>query len=152
MFLFSHYSEILFPFRPLMFHILQMLQQILELIDLFKAVLFFFNHPNKELLYPFHPWMFLFCPIMFLLLLSFSLRHFCSSSSVLNTRVFVPFSTINVPILPNNAMLVLLLKGEFANFLYGRSDSLKYDIIWSENENLIDRFIPEILMLKVRLK
>ena len=49
-------------------------------------------------------------------------------------------------------MLVLLLKGEFANFLYGRSDSLKYDIIWSENENLIDRFIPEILMLKVRLK
>ena len=37
-------------------------------------------------------------------------------------------------------------------FFIGRSDAPEYDIIWSENENLIDRFIPEILMLKVRLK
>ena len=44
------------------------------------------------------------------------------------------------------------LKGEFVNFFFGRSDAPKYDIIWSENESLIDRFIPEILMLKVRLK
>merc|ERR1712042_354778 len=37
-------------------------------------------------------------------------------------------------------------------FFIGRSDAPKFDIIWSENENLIDRFIPEILMLKVRSK
>ena len=34
-------------------------------------------------------------------------------------------------------------------FFIDRSDAPKYDIIWSENENLIDQFIPEILMLKV---
>ena len=37
-------------------------------------------------------------------------------------------------------------------FFIGRSDAPKYDINWSENENLIDCFIPEILILKVRLK
>ena len=26
----------------------------------------------------------------------------------------------------------------------GSPDAIKYNIIWTENENLIDRFIPEI--------
>ena len=30
------------------------------------------------------------------------------------------------------------LKGEFANFFIGLSDAPKYDIIWTENENLIE--------------
>ena len=30
----------------------------------------------------------------------------------------------------------------------GQCDALKYDIIWSENGNVIDHFIPEILTLK----
>jgi len=30
-------------------------------------------------------------------------------------------------------------KGEFANFIIGLSDAPKYDIIWTKNENLIER-------------
>ena len=41
-----------------------------------------------------------------------------------------------------------MLKGEFAKFLIGSSDAPKYDITWTENENLIDRFPPEILTFK----
>ena len=31
----------------------------------------------------------------------------------------------------------------------GQSDAPKYDTIWSENGDMIDRFIPEILTFKV---
>ena len=42
-----------------------------------------------------------------------------------------------------------MLKGDFANCFIGLlAAAPKYDIIWTENENLIDRFLPEILTLK----
>ena len=37
------------------------------------------------------------------------------------------------------------LKGEFVNFLICPSDATNYDKIWTENGDLIDSFIPEIL-------
>ena len=40
------------------------------------------------------------------------------------------------------------LDGEFANFSIGLYDTLKYDITWTENKKLIDRFLPEILTFK----
>ena len=43
---------------------------------------------------------------------------------------------------------MIVLKGEFANFFIGLSDASKYDIVWTENENLINRFLPEILTPK----
>ena len=36
------------------------------------------------------------------------------------------------------------LKEEFANFFIGLSDAHKYDIIRTENGDVIDRFLPEI--------
>ena len=45
-------------------------------------------------------------------------------------------------------ILALSLKGEFAIFFIGQSDVSKYDDIWSENGDVIDRFIHEILMFK----
>ena len=47
---------------------------------------------------------------------------------------------------------MFLKKESSSNFFTGQFDALKYDIILSENGHVIDRFIPEILMLKVRLK
>ena len=37
------------------------------------------------------------------------------------------------------------------NFFIGVSDIPKYDIIFTENENLLDRFLPEILTFSVRI-
>ena len=45
-------------------------------------------------------------------------------------------------------ILALSLKGEFAIVFIGQSDASKYDDIWSENGDVIDRFIHEILMFK----
>ena len=39
-------------------------------------------------------------------------------------------------------------KGEFANIFIGQCNAPKYDIIWSENSDVIDRNLPEILMFK----
>jgi len=39
-------------------------------------------------------------------------------------------------------------KGEFANFVIGLSGASKYDIIWTENDNVIDNFIPEIMRVQ----
>ena len=39
----------------------------------------------------------------------------------------------------------LSLKREFANFFISLSDAHEYDIIWTENGDEIDSFIPEIL-------
>ena len=44
--------------------------------------------------------------------------------------------------------IMCLLKGEFANFFIGCSDASKYDIIWTEDGDVIDRFLPEILSFK----
>ena len=43
---------------------------------------------------------------------------------------------------------IFCLKGRFAYFFIGQSDAIQYDIIWSENGDVIDRFIPEILTFK----
>ena len=40
------------------------------------------------------------------------------------------------------------IKRSVRQFFIGLSDAPKYDIICSETENLIDRFLPEILMFK----
>ena len=41
------------------------------------------------------------------------------------------------------------LDGEFTNSIFiGQSDAPKYDIIWSKNGDVIDRFIPNILTFK----
>jgi len=40
------------------------------------------------------------------------------------------------------------LKRELANFVIGVSDVPKYDIIWTENGDVTDSFIPEILTFK----
>jgi len=40
------------------------------------------------------------------------------------------------------------LKGELTNFFICSSDAPKYDIIWTENEFSIDRFLPEIFTFK----
>ena len=42
-----------------------------------------------------------------------------------------------------------MFKRRVANFFIDLSDDLKYDIIWTENENLIDRFIRDIEGQKV---
>ena len=39
-------------------------------------------------------------------------------------------------------------KGEFANFFIGVSDDRNYDIIWTENGDVIDRFILEVFTFK----
>ena len=40
------------------------------------------------------------------------------------------------------------LKGEFTNFFIGPSDVPRYDTIWTENDDVIDSFRPEILTFK----
>ena len=41
-----------------------------------------------------------------------------------------------------------ILKGEFGNILIGPSDAPKFNIIWTDTKNFIDRFLPDILMFK----
>ena len=41
------------------------------------------------------------------------------------------------------------LKGEFTNFFIGLYDGPKYDFIWTKNENLMDRFLPEIITANI---
>ena len=43
---------------------------------------------------------------------------------------------------------LITIKEEFNIFFMGVSDALKYDIIWTENGNEIDCFVPELLTLK----
>ena len=51
-----------------------------------------------------------------------------------------------------NIQVVSAWKESSPIFFIGLTDAPKYDIIWTENENLIDRFFPEILMFNECLK
>ena len=61
---------------------------------------------------------------------------------IYSNRIIIP------PKYAKHSFSNVYLKGEFDNFINDLSDAPKYDIIWTENRDVIDSFIPEILMFK----